>query len=368
MSFLSEINSPTLLLDEGVCRANIRSMAQKAGALDLLFKPHFKTHQSADIGKWFAEEGVEAITVSSLDMAEYFSDNGWQDITVAFPFNIRESGRLQRLASSVRLTLLANERSPITELDQFLDETVNILVEINAGAQRSGMNTDDPDRIDRIVGNLEKTDMLQFQGFYSHPGHSYSARSAGEIKSIHRDVMDQMKLLDRRYRPAYPELEICVGDTPCCSAAEEFGPVSAISPGNFVFYDLMQDSIGSCSKQQIAVALACPVVDKYPSRNELIIHGGAIHLSKDILNHNGTEVYGLPVFINEEGWEMPREGCYVKALSQEHGVVKGSSDWIRSVQVGQLIGILPVHSCLTADLMMGYRTLDGKSLNHIRKR
>jgi len=33
--------------------------------------------------------------------------------------------------------------------------------------------------------------------------------------------------------------------------------VDEIRPGNFVFYDLMQYRIGSCSVGQIAVAMAC---------------------------------------------------------------------------------------------------------------
>ncbi len=47
------ITKPTLLLDEDIARANIERMAQKARNHNLTFKPHMKTHQSAQIGEWF---------------------------------------------------------------------------------------------------------------------------------------------------------------------------------------------------------------------------------------------------------------------------------------------------------------------------
>ncbi len=43
-------------------------MAEKARINDVVFRPHFKTHQSHKIGQWFRNEGVNAITVSSIKM------------------------------------------------------------------------------------------------------------------------------------------------------------------------------------------------------------------------------------------------------------------------------------------------------------
>lgn len=42
--------TPTLLLDENKCRANIAMMAAKASSHRLIFRPHFKTHQSLALG------------------------------------------------------------------------------------------------------------------------------------------------------------------------------------------------------------------------------------------------------------------------------------------------------------------------------
>ncbi|MEM6737764.1 MAG: alanine racemase, partial [Bacteroidota bacterium] len=78
-----KITDPTLLLNKDICLRNIERMVAKAKHHNLTFRPHFKTHQSHEIGRWFREYGVDKITVSSLKMAEYFAEDQWGDITVA---------------------------------------------------------------------------------------------------------------------------------------------------------------------------------------------------------------------------------------------------------------------------------------------
>jgi len=72
---MKEIKRPTLFINKAIAKANIKAMAQKAKINNLSFEPHFKTHQSKEVGEWFREEGVTAITVSSVAMAIYFAAN-----------------------------------------------------------------------------------------------------------------------------------------------------------------------------------------------------------------------------------------------------------------------------------------------------
>ncbi len=46
----TEIERPTLLLNEATARRNIQHMSGKAAESSVRFRPHFKTHQSASIG------------------------------------------------------------------------------------------------------------------------------------------------------------------------------------------------------------------------------------------------------------------------------------------------------------------------------
>ena len=100
------ITRPTLLLNENQCKKNIQHMVDKAKRLSVKLVPHFKTHQSSEIGEWFRAEGIDSITVSSVKMAEFFAAAGWESITVAFPFNIHEVEAVNKmLEEKIKLTL-----------------------------------------------------------------------------------------------------------------------------------------------------------------------------------------------------------------------------------------------------------------------
>ena len=87
---MADIRGPQLLIDKTKCIANIDRIYNKAHKNNLLFRPHFKTHQSVAIGRWFREYGVDRITVSSIKMAYYFAADGWKDILVGIAYNPRE--------------------------------------------------------------------------------------------------------------------------------------------------------------------------------------------------------------------------------------------------------------------------------------
>ena len=74
MSTMIQVTEPTMVLNEEVCKSNIARMAAKAKAANVVFRPHFKTHQSREIGEWFRASGVDKITVSSLNMAMKFAE------------------------------------------------------------------------------------------------------------------------------------------------------------------------------------------------------------------------------------------------------------------------------------------------------
>ncbi|NGP76376.1 alanine racemase [Balneolaceae bacterium YR4-1] len=354
------------MVDEEKCRANIKRMVQKCIKHNLEFRPHFKTHQSSDIGRWFKAEGVTGITVSSVKMANYFADNGWNDITIAFPVNIREVDAINALSNEISLTILISDSVALESLKTSITNPTGVMIEIDTGSNRTGFNINHEAEISDVITEISEVKNLLFKGFYSHPGHSYKARCKSEIHEIHKGVLLSISDIISGTNLNREEYNICIGDTPCSSVAANFTGIDQLSPGNLVFYDLMQVQIGACTLSDIAVALACPVVAKYPSRNEIVIHGGAVHLSKDVIDHESIKHYGYPVELTKNGWNPTNKNGYVKALSQEHGIVKCTNEFMRFIHVGDIIGVLPVHSCLCADLIGSYQTLKGKSLNHIR--
>ncbi len=354
---------PTLIINESIARANIKRMAKKARNNGLSFEPHFKTHQSKEVGEWFRDEGVEAITVSSISMAKYFAANGWNKITIAFPVNILEINELSNLSKSVALTILVQDREVLTELTT-LGNTVNIFIEIGAGYHRSGVMHDELDRIGEIISSISNSKHY-FKGFYCHAGHSYKARSSKSIKVVYEELESIMSTLKSHFIQHKPH--IAVGDTPTCSVVDSFKGIDSIHPGNFVYYDYTQIQIGSCNLSQVAAYLLWPIVAIQKDRNELIMYGGGVHLSKEAFESNGSKHFGLVGQLDENGNFEAFKESYVKSISQEHGIVFTTPDAIVTLRVGDLVAILPIHSCMTVDCMQHIFTEKGKLLSKLTK-
>jgi D-serine deaminase-like pyridoxal phosphate-dependent protein len=344
------ITAPTLLVDEKKCRANIRKMTAKAKKNKLIFRPHFKTHQSHEIGNWFRKEGVTKITASSLSMASYFAEDGWDDITVAFPVNVLEMKTINRLASAITLNLLVESVEAVELLAKGAKAKLNVLIKLDIGTHRTGMNPDKIDEIQAVISAIDNASKLTFTGFLCHAGHSYGCRSEEEIMAVHQTSMAMLGNLKK----SFPDAFISYGDTPTCSIAESFPEINELRPGNFVFYDIMQLQIGSCKEEEISIAMACPVVAKHPERNEVLIYGGGVHFSKDRMEENGHAVFGYVVADKGKKWGERIPDIYVAKLSQEHGIIKAPKEWIESLKIGDVVKVLPVHSCMSMDLLREY--------------
>jgi D-serine deaminase-like pyridoxal phosphate-dependent protein len=351
------------LLDEEICRANITRIAKKAAAQSVSLRPHFKTHQSATVAAWYRAAGVHQCTVSSVAMAEYFAHHDWHDITVAFPVNPLEASVINELAARIHLHICAVNTAGLQLLGQHLQHSVSVWIELDTGYHRTGVHPDDDATIRALLEEIERQPRFRFQGFLAHAGHTYQCRSAQAVRATFQTAEAQLAAVGARYRGRLPELKLSTGDTPGCSLAESFGSVNEIRPGNLVFYDLTQEAIGSCTRTQIALALACPVVAIYPDREEVYVHGGSVHLSKDSLTTtDGTATFGQPVQLTDRSWQFQWPGSFVKSLSQEHGKIHMPREHLRALRVGDVIGIVPVHACLAADAMRKYVSTSGQEI------
>jgi D-serine deaminase-like pyridoxal phosphate-dependent protein len=357
---LQSVTRPTVIIDVEKTKRNIDRMVKKANDLSLNLRPHLKTAQSHHIGRYFRELGVRSITVSSLSMASYFAKDGWNDITVAFPVNLLEMDTINELSGRIHLNLLVVNHESLKLLEKGLKNQVGIFVKIDVGTQRTGISPGNKPEIEACLRMIEINPLLSFKGFLCHAGHSYRARSKAEILNVHEETLGILAEVRKAYIGLFPNMIISTGDTPTCSVAESWPDIQELRPGNFVFYDIMQVQIGSCTLEDIAVALACPVVARHPDRMEIIVYGGGVHLSKERLIWEGKEIYGLPVLFHEKGWSVPSGNSFVKSLSQEHGIIRCELELFEKAVIGSLIGILPVHSCMMVDIADHYLTSEGE--------
>jgi D-serine deaminase-like pyridoxal phosphate-dependent protein len=350
----SHIKVPTALLDSEQARRNIRIMAEKSTRQNIRFRPHFKTHQSAEIGEWFRTAGVGSITVSSVRMAAYYADNGWRDILIAFPANMRELSEINDLAERVDLSLIVESSDVAVSLDRGITHATNVWVKVDTGMRRAGIWWENTQEIEKLCRVIHSAKNLKLSGLLTHAGQTYHAATTDEIRKLYKESNRRLTdLRDYLKRILELDLEISVGDTPGCWLSDELGEVDEIRPGNFLLFDAMMMDLGVCRPEDVALVVACPVVAKHKNRNEVVIYGGAIHLSKEFILREEHPFYGYAVELNGAGWKFLGRDNYVVSLSQEHGIIRVTDEVLAQMEIGGLVGIIPVHSCLTVDTL-GY--------------
>ncbi|HET6604829.1 MAG TPA: alanine racemase [Xanthomonadaceae bacterium] len=363
---MGPLSEPRLLLDEAKARRNLARMAARAHKAGVRLRPHFKTHQSQEIGRWFRDYGVEAITVSSLSMAEYFAADGWRDITLAFPYHRGMHERAQALAAKLAFGITIADFDALDGLR--FDHPVDVWLKIDVGNHRTGFEPEDLPALRKLAAELARRDDLRLRGLLAHAGHSYAARSPEQIAKVHRNSLDVVHALSEQLADVAGPLALSIGDTPGCSTQADYPGIDEIRPGNFIFYDLSQWQIGSCAIDDIAVAMACPVVSRHPRRGQLVVHGGAVHFSKDSIELDGQRVFGVAVTPEGNGWGALIPEVRLVSLSQEHGIVEAPAEFIERPCPGDALFFLPVHSCLTVDAMGSCHMPEGKSVATIRAR
>jgi len=336
-------STPTLIVNKTIALNNLDRMINVANKNNLILRPHFKTHQSIEIGNWFKEKGVTSITVSSIKMAEFFSSE-WDDITIAFPLNILEIDKLNFMIRRNKVKLLIDSISSLKILNSQLQDSIEVYLKIDVGYNRAGLKVEEKQKIKSIIEFCKTSEKISFLGFLAHFGDSYKSRNKLEIKSVFEKSIERIKVLS----DGFPNYQISIGDTPTCSTINKYPEfINEIRPGNFIFYDLAQYKIGSCEIEDIAIRMICPVVSIYEEREEILIYGGSVHFSKDILRENENDKFGYVYF--GEAWDVSNKIGYIKSLSQEHGIVKLEKKI--DLKIGDQLNVIPVHSCLAVDKM-----------------
>lgn len=353
MSFIERQQEPVLILDTNRCKRNIARLIKRARESNCDFRPHFKTHQSKTIGHWFRNAGVTGITVSSVSMAKYFIDDDWQDITIAFPFFPHQLEGLKDIEKEANLRLFINSVDDLELLNSELVNPFKFYIEIDPGAGRSGVSYKNTDLILKLIESSIHYKKCTFHGFYVHDGRTYTARSKDEIQDKINPTIDILVNLKSKF----PKAVISMGDTPSASTSERLNELDELTPGNFVFYDYMQVEIGSCSLDDVALFAVLPVAQSISEANRTILHGGAVHLSKEFLPSGSEKNFGQIIHYRPDS-NISKTNLFVSSISQEHGTVQG-------LLQDRNAWVCPIHSCLTANLHSQYLTTDG---NVIEKR
>jgi D-serine deaminase-like pyridoxal phosphate-dependent protein len=351
MTHISEIPTPAAIVDLNVLDRNLRGMADRAARLGVRLRPHIKTHKSPDIARLQVGRGACGITVSTLHEARVFAAAGFDDMTWAFPAVLGRLDEALELAQENHLALLVDSIEAVTALAE-AQVPLNLFLKVDCGYHRAGVDPDGP-MPEEIARRISDSPLLRFAGLLTHAGHSYDHPGREALLEVAHQERDVMAGLADRLRNSGIEVPtVSIGSTPTMSVIDTLEGIDEIRPGNYVFYDLSQVLLGSCALTDCALSVLTSVVSSQPGAGHSIVDAGALALSKDAGPTGlGHDSYGMafPGTMIEIGAPSNR----LTSLAQEHGFLDAA------LPVGQLLRVIPNHSCLTAAQFDEYFVVEG---------
>lgn len=361
---IHSLQTPALLLDRATLVRNCDRMREKAlRSNGVSFRPHVKTHKVPEIGRLQHGGTAGPITVSTLAEAETFASDGFDDITYAVPIAPDKLERVRALMRRIRrLNILVDHEEALDALESSGsgEAPYDVFLKVDCGYHRAGV---DPraDSSLALAKRLASSKSVRFHGLLTHAGHSYNATSVDQILEIADDEREAVRgLAARAAQEGIAPLVRSIGSTPTASLAESFEGVDEVRPGNYVFYDAFQATIGSCSVRDCAVSVLASVIGIYREENRLMLDAGALALSKDTGPSHLNPRFGYGLVCDLDLQPLPLR---IDALSQEHGKVSvaGQFDFGR-IAIGSKLRIIPNHSCLTAAMFDRYFVIEGSTL------
>ena len=357
---LNSIKTPCAVLDLARVRRNAERVAEIATRNNVRLRPHIKTHKCIEVARIQTEGFDGGVTVSTLAEARAFAGNGFSDITYAVPVETGKFGEVVEIVrGGTKLTLLTDDGETVAALDTAARDAnvqFDMFVKIDCGYHRCGVEPQTTEAVD-IPRRVSDATNLHFAGILTHAGHSYNVRTKDEILEIARQERNRMVEHAERLRGLGIEVPtVSIGSTPTITHVDHLEGIDEIRPGNYIFFDAFQATIGSCTFEDAALSVLASVVHRDASRNKLIVDAGAIALSKDrgAVDIDATCGYGRVLDI--DGNET---GMRVGSLSQEHGVMTAPDEaTFNRFKVGDRVRILANHSCLTAAQHSYYNVLD----------
>jgi D-serine deaminase-like pyridoxal phosphate-dependent protein len=350
--------APALVVDEARARANLAVMAARAAASGVVLRPHFKTHASVGVGRWFRQAGVRQATVSSMAMAEQFAADGWDDLTLAVLADPAELPGLAALSQSLlarggNLGVVVADPDVAALVRAALGPDAKLWLKVDTGYGRSGIIWSDAGRLRAVAATATPAGLL------AHAGHAYrTPREA--LPELFAETAE--RLAAARDAIGAPLL-LSVGDTPTCTSVDRFDGVDEVRPGNFLFFDFMQLAAGVCGPGQLALAVACPVLEVDRARGRLVLRGGAVHLGKEAVATPQGTAWGCLATAHPGAFADVLDDVVVQSLSQEHAVVTVPpgrwDELVGGLRPGDRALVVPAHSCLTCQQFAGMVTIGG---------
>lgn len=350
MTAIKNLATPCFLVDLDILERNIAEMAALCKENGHSLCPMVKTHKCSAIALLQKKHGARSFLAGTpLDVLR-LAEAGIDDITLPYPVAGEENiSNLVALSKKCSLTLSFDgfeAARAVSAQAARAGITFRYLIIIDCGLHRFGIP---PSAATDLARRISELPGLEFAGISTHPGQAYSSASQAEVESVAITEIAVMEEAARSLREAgFPCRIIATGSTPTVRYVAGHAKNFTLRPGNYVFNDGIQVALGTVPAERCSLTVQATLVAN-PSPGQFLMDAGSKSLGLDKGGHSVSLMSGY-------GMVKGHPEVNIESLSEEVGKLRISGE--TSLQVGDVIEIIPNHSCSTTnmtDWLVGHR-------------
>ena len=132
--------------------------------------------------------------------------------------------------------------------------------------------------------------------------------------------------------------------------------VNEIRPGNYIFHDAIQVSLGAATLEECALSIVV-TVNSRPAKGRAVLDGGSKAFGLDKGAHGKEMLTGFGMVLGKK--------AILARLSEEHGIL--TLDPTVDLDIGDKVRIIPNHACAVMNLFdRAYGLRDGKVVEEFK--
>ena len=343
---LDEVDTPALLLAMDAFDSNLDRLDASLAGKKVRVRPHAKSHKCPEIALRQMAHGAVGVCCQKVTEAEAMFAGGIPDVLISNQVvGDRKIERLVALAQRGRVSVLVDDPANVAVLNNAAAQknvTLNVLVEINVGANRCGVAPGEPARI--LAGSVAASRHLHFRGLHAYQGAAQHVRSAEERRGLIARAVQMVRDTTTRLESDGIVCEIVTGAGTGTYLLEAASDVyNEIQPGSYVFMDADYgrnlDEDGKPVHSFSHSLFVWTTVMSHTTPGRAIVDAGLKALSVDS---------GMPL--------VTEPGATYLGASDEHGVLR--VDDPSRFRLGKKLRLIPGHCDPTVNLydwIVGYR-------------
>ena len=338
ISRVSDLETPSVLIDLDKMERNIAVMQARCDQLGINFRPHIKTHKIPDIARRQIEAGAVGIACQKVSEAAVFVDAGFRDIQI--PYNIvgeRKTRRLAALAKRADVTVTVDSQAVVDGIAEAAQEAgvnIGIMVELVSLGERTGTT---PAAALELARHIAATENLRFAGLMIYPSDAAIRPRLQETLALLADAGIAVETVSG-------------GGSGASRDAHLLPELTELRVGTSIFWDWTCVTADYTPFENCAMRVLATVV----SANE----------PDRVILDSGSKAIHSETLKGQYGYIMEYPQARLHKVNEEHGYVDCSA-CPSTPMVGEIVHIIPVHTCVVTNLHNQLYGLRGDAIEEV---